>query len=327
MGTIYFLSLAFLISQTPSLQDRERHPLAPSLPVLTRAEEDAIEKVIDRFIQAEMGKAPAAQIEKAKADLYRLGPEAFFLLVEGLNRAANIEASCPSVVLRDKVKQILARSTDADLLTYAKETIGSGVTAARFKSMLADLRVFAMVRRSQVARLGPPPVPVPFNPPSKALSSLSTGDLVAKANSERGLPLQNLLTELAKRKSPEVYQTLGLASSNYDKEVQALARKLLRESLSRLTAEELKGVLKDGRVEVRAAVARTIGERRLPLAAELIELLADDAPEVHQGARQALMTLSNGQDFGPRPEASPGERAAAAQRWREWSSHRFGPSP
>src|SRR5215213_914005 len=78
---------------------RPRNPLAPSLPQTTREEEAKFEKVIDRFILYDTGKLTGAEGKKALEDFHRLGPEAFFALVDGFNRAAGMEASCPSVII------------------------------------------------------------------------------------------------------------------------------------------------------------------------------------------------------------------------------------
>src|SRR5438552_3811265 len=68
--------------------DRPRHPLIPSLPLLSKEENAKLEAVVDRFIQHEIGKLPKSQEKQAKDDLYRLGPEAIFALVDGFNSAA-----------------------------------------------------------------------------------------------------------------------------------------------------------------------------------------------------------------------------------------------
>src|SRR5262245_5150953 len=79
------------------------NPIAPSLPVLTKEQEERIEKVIDRFILFDSGKLPAGQGAKAKADFLALGPEAIPQLIEGLNRAANLQDSCPEVLIARKL--------------------------------------------------------------------------------------------------------------------------------------------------------------------------------------------------------------------------------
>src|SRR5204863_1959519 len=128
---------------------RPRHPLAPSLPVLTEAETARYEAVVERFIEYDTGKVklPKAQGEKAKEDLMRLGPDAIFVLVESFNRAANMEHSCPAVVIGRKIASILRSTDDVDLLNYAKDTIGSEVKARRHMGVVKDLQVACILRK------------------------------------------------------------------------------------------------------------------------------------------------------------------------------------
>src|SRR5438128_805968 len=104
--TLLSFTLAALLAAdtgTPSKAERPRNPLAPSLPQLTDEEEEKIDAVIDRFILYDTGKLKGAEGKKALADFNNLGPEAIFPLIRGLNRAANIESSCPALVIAKKL--------------------------------------------------------------------------------------------------------------------------------------------------------------------------------------------------------------------------------
>src|SRR5688572_22305512 len=79
------------IENTP----RKPHPLAPSLPELSEEEEAKIDAIIDRFIEADTGKLHGPEAKKALQDFHRLGPEATFALIRGMNKAAAIDHSCP----------------------------------------------------------------------------------------------------------------------------------------------------------------------------------------------------------------------------------------
>ena len=50
----------------------------------------------------------------------------------------------------------------------------------------------------------------------------------------------------------------------------------------------------------------------------MIDLLGDSDTEVRAAARDALVRLSRGQDFGPSPDAPTSEREQAQQKWRDW---------
>src|SRR6476659_9771060 len=93
-------------------QDRERHPLAPSLPLLTRDEYKKIDTIIDRFIDYDTGKLKGAEGKKALEDFNKLGSESIFNLIDGLNRTANMEDSCPAVIIAKRVATILRASED-----------------------------------------------------------------------------------------------------------------------------------------------------------------------------------------------------------------------
>src|SRR5205823_4114541 len=72
-------------------QKRERHPFAPSLPLLTEKESEAIDKIIDRFIEVDVGKLKGKEALQATKEFQALGPPAIPNLIDGLNRAANLE--------------------------------------------------------------------------------------------------------------------------------------------------------------------------------------------------------------------------------------------
>src|SRR5437764_5250451 len=75
------------------------HPLAPSLPLLSDAEYMQIEKIIDLLIDYDSGNLPDANGKKILAAFDALGPEAIPPLIEGLNKAGNLQASCPAVII------------------------------------------------------------------------------------------------------------------------------------------------------------------------------------------------------------------------------------
>jgi hypothetical protein len=263
---------------------RKPHPLAPSLPQLTDEEEEAIERIIDRFILFDTGRLRGADGKQALKDFQALGPEAIFVLIRGLNKAAKIDASCPALTIGRKVAGILRASSDLQLLEFARENIGAGVDRTRHAGILRDLRVACMVRKRVVA----------FNNPAsggkkviKPVRSMSVSELAAAVSRERGPRLKVLLGELAQRKGDEV-------------------------------SKVIKKKLKDERVAVRAAAAQVAGMERHHLGGELIGLLSDQSAEVRKAAHQSLVKLNGGTDLGPKPDASSLEREQAVKKWRDW---------
>jgi len=320
MSTITTITLALLLSQTSSSkEERQRHPLAPSLPVLTEKESARYEAIVERFIQYDIGKLPKAEGEKAKDAFMRLPPEAFFVLVEGFNRAANMEQSCPAVVIGKKIASILRSTDDVDLLNFAKDTIGSGVKARRHMGVVKDLQVTCILRKgflqSQNLAAKNAPGTTLTAPLSASIPKMTQADFIAAAKNEQGLKLKAILAEADKRKMMDV---LIIAAARPETEAKEIGQSYLDKHLEQKTAAQLKKLLKHAKPEARAAAAKAIGQRGLHFEKELIESLADENGDVQQSGRRALVQLARGSDFGPQADATFLERAESIRRWREW---------
>lgn len=319
--TFLTLALAAMMSADP---DTPRKPssIAPSLPALTDEEEDKLDAIIDRFIDADTGKLRGDDYKKAVQEFEKLGPEAIPALIRGLNKAAIIEGSCPAVVIAKKLTKMLGATEDRELLEFARENIGAGVGKTRHSAVLQDLRVACMLRKTALARAAKsnPSTTPPATSGSgeKALRSMSVGDLAKAAGSERGPRLKEVLTELETRRGDEAIAALGTAAASYEGDVRDLARGLLEKNLVRQGAGVIKEKTKDDRAEVRAAAARVIGAKGLKLGDELIDLLGDDNAGVREAAHAALVKLGKGADYGPAKDASKEARAEAVKKWRAW---------
>jgi hypothetical protein len=318
--TLLSLALIALLPGEPAGRGettRKPSPLAPSLPELTDAEEDQLDEVIDRFILFDTGKLTGEAGKRAKAEFDRLGPEATFALIRGVNRAAKIESSCPAVIIAKKLSTILTSSNDPLLLDFARENIGIGVERSRHLNVLRDLRVACIMRKRII---GPQTaLTTGSSPGTTPYRSMSIGQLTEAAGTEPPPRKKQILTELSQRRGDEALVALAsVAASTSDKEVKRTAREMLDRGLSRLTVAGVKDKLKDDRAELRASAARVSGTKGYRLNDELIGLLADLEPEVRQAARQALVRLSRGQDFGPDTDADDAGRDKAVRQWRAW---------
>jgi hypothetical protein len=324
MKAIVVLSLLLAYPDGPVYkgQAREPHPLAPSLPKLTPQEEDEFTKIIDRFIEYDIGKLKGAPGQKALADFKALGPEAAFCLLDGLNRAANMEGSCPAVLIAKKLGAIINASKDMVFLDYARDIIGSGVTAKRHQQVLKDLRLACLLRKSALQRAEltggkQPGGGSTAGAKDKSPKTMTVPELVTAVGKTKGDALQTVLIELATRKGDQVVHTLGLVAIRDDKEAAQLAQKLLIEQLAYASVADLKSWLKNGTAAVRAAAAQVIGDKGHRCIDELIAALADADETVRQAARAALVKLAgNLVDHGPVAGASSLEREQAVQRWR-----------
>ena len=289
--------------------------VASSVPRLSKREQAEVERVIDRFIQYETNKLSAREGVKALSDFNTLGPEAVFQLIAGLNRAANIESSCPAVVIGRKLARILGATQDIDLLDFARENIGTGVTARRHMNIIKDLRLGCQLRKAQLQRAN---LLAGFAPGQKGPGQMSVAQLATAAGTERGTRLKAILVELEKRSGEKVLNTLGIAATSYEPDVKQLAHGLLVKHLTRRGGKTLRDALKADQAQVRLAAAQVVGSKRLMYGQELIDLLKDADAGVRQAARQALVQLSRGADYGPEPTAGETERADAVRQWQTW---------
>jgi hypothetical protein len=324
--TLLSLTLLALLPGEPTGRGetpRQPSPFAPSLPQLTDAEEDKLDDIIERFIQSDTGKLKGEAGKQAKAEFDRLGADATFALIRGLNRAAKIESSCPAVIIARKLHTILLGTRDPALLDFARENIGIGVERSRHMGVLKDLRVVCIVRKRSLGSQAS--LSTGSSPGSNPYRSMTVPQLAEAAGSERGPRQKQIVLELSKRRGDDALAALAsVAAVSSDKEMKQLARDQLDKVLSSVTVAVLKEKLKDDRAEIRAAAARVAGNKGYRLSDELIDLLGEEEPEVRQAARQALVRLSRGVDYGPGRDADEAGRALAMRQWRAWWSKQGG---
>src|SRR5262249_30219301 len=130
--TPLLLTLALVCGADESDKPRKPSGIAPSLRALTRAEEDKLDAVIDRFIQADTGRLRGLEAIKATRDFEKLGSAAIPALIRGLNRAAKINHSCPVLTISEKLTKLLGGCQDPTLLEFARDEIGAGVGRTRY---------------------------------------------------------------------------------------------------------------------------------------------------------------------------------------------------
>jgi hypothetical protein len=302
--------LALVLAAEPATKDEPRkpHPLAPSIPLLTIAEEDKLDDVIDRFMKFDTGQLRGEEGRKAQLEFEKLGPEAIPALIRGLNRAAEMDHSCPALVISTKLRKMLLASNDAQLLEYARDNIGAGVGRSRHGGRLQDLRVACMLRQNALARRSP----------EIMLRTMSVAELSQAAEKEKGQRLKLVLTELEQRRGPEVLAQLSTVVKNGDKDVRVFAGELMERNLGRQKPEVLKLALKDPDAEIRKATIRVIVSKVPSLGGELIDRLTDLQTDVREAAHEALVKLNKGVDLGPKAEVNGTDLEQAQQRWRTW---------
>jgi len=320
-ATFLSLVLTGLVSAGESTDTaRKQSAIAPSLHELTDDEEAELDRIIDRFIDGDIGKLRGEDAKKARQEFDKLGQDAIPALIRGLNKAAKIEGSCPATIIGKKLSTMLGSTEDSELLEFARENIGSGVSRTRHSGLLHEMRVACMLRKGELARRGvSEKTPATLTTTEKPPRSMTVSELAEAAGKDRGPRLKEVLNELGKRKGPEVVSALGTAAASYADDTRQLARDLLERTLRRESQEFVKDRLTDDRAEVRAMAARVAADKGWKFGKEIIELLGEDAEaSVRDAAHQALVKMNKGKDLGPDGKATTAEKAEAVARWREW---------
>jgi hypothetical protein len=150
------LSLTLLLQTDPTKPPSEGEskakpsPFAPSLRDLSETEEKKLDAIVDRFIEADLGKLTGVEGDRAKDEFRNLGPDAFFALVRGLNKSAKIDMKCPAVLIAQKLNAQISKSNDVELLQYARENVGAGVGETKHGTVLKQLKLNATLRQNAV---------------------------------------------------------------------------------------------------------------------------------------------------------------------------------
>ena len=82
--------------------------------------------------------------------------------------------------------------------------------------------------------------------------------------------------------------------------------------------DELCKQLREGPPLLRLIALRVISRRRVPVEKDLIEVLDDPDKSIRQAAREALVRIARGTDFGPSLTATKRDVAQSIDRWRDW---------
>jgi HEAT repeat protein len=125
----------------PKITDTRPIPLPVSIPQSGKSEQDRYNYIVDRFIEYDIGRLRGREGQKALEDFQRLDADSIPALVRGVNKAANIQSSCPIYVIVGRLRQLLMTTEDPAVLASAVENLGKGVPpGAPYGQMLAPLR-------------------------------------------------------------------------------------------------------------------------------------------------------------------------------------------
>ncbi|MFQ3649814.1 MAG: hypothetical protein SNJ75_05725 [Gemmataceae bacterium] len=307
------LSIAFA-DQTPTTAPKPTTTpksswIAPSLPATTKDQERAWDEIIDRFILADTGKLRGAEAKAAQEAFEQLGEAAIPALLRGLNKAAEINHSCPVLMITKKLQPLLLKSQDPVLLEFARDELQGKAQRSVHATTLENLRVQLLLRRNALERLPLPPA---------WLAKIDSTGLNQLSMAERGERRKVVLNELAKREDREAMLGLARLAAINDRAIQPLARKGLDQQVARQSLSGLRELLSDANPEIRKAAIRVAGKNR-DLIRYVIERVADDRADVRSEARQVLQHFSQGKvDFGPAPGANKIAQQKALKDWQAW---------
>ena len=296
---LFWIVLFLIPNQVEGNKTQKMSSIAPSLPALTSEQEDHLDEIIDRFIQYDTGKLRGVEGQKALKEFEKLGTEAIPALIRGLNRAANIDHSCPVLVISKKLHKMLMSSDDPQLLDFAHDEIGAGVNKGTHGRVLADIRVQCLLRKNMLLR------ETSRNP--RSFSTVTTPNLIKASESEKGQKLRIVLEELKGRKGgPEIMVALAKATTNSDESVSRLAVGFLDQRMSKQTISQIRESLSEDSIEIRKSAIR-VAVKIPELVPDVIRLLSSTETEIQEYAHTALKNLKGGMDLGNDPD-----------KWMDW---------
>ena len=309
----YLLLILLIMGQTvPITGKREPNPLAPSLPLLSDAEEARYDKIVNQFIKYDLGQLPGAEGLKAKNDFLKLTSESIPALFRGLQISSKLEHSCPVAMISQKLKSFLLKSEDDELLDFARDELTSALEGSRHAPLLQDMRLGVTLRR-KVVLANKPAVP-------KWLLSMTVAEMLKSLQEEDNQQKHKLMAqELGRRGDHESLQGLGLFAVSFYPEVKEPSIKLLQEKMRKLKIGEMQEFLKDTNPLLRQKAAEAMGNLKATKGAEdLVPLLSDSNAGVQKAVREALVKIGAGKDFGPIDFSNSESVRKSQSEWKRW---------
>ena len=309
----YLLLILLIMGQTvPITGKREPNPLAPSLPLLSDAEEARYDKIVNQFIKYDLGQLPGAEGLKAKNDFLKLTSESIPALFRGLQISSKLDHSCPVAMISQKLKSFLLKSEDDELLDFARDELTSALEGSRHAPLLQDMRLGVTLRR-KVVLANKPAVP-------KWLLSMTVAEMLKSLQEEENQQKHKLMAqELGRRGDHESLQGLGLFAVSFYPEVKEPSIKLLQEKMRKLKIGEMQEFLKDTNPLLRQKAAEAMGNLKATKGAEdLVPLLSDSNAGVQKAVREALVKIGAGKDFGPIDFSNSESVRKSQSEWKRW---------
>ena len=296
---------------------RKPHPLAPSLNQLTSEEEDKLDDVINRFIRADAGMSKSDEAKQAQRDFDALGRDAIPALIRGLNRAAQLDHSCPTLMIAKKLSRMLAASDDQKLLEFGAMRLAP-VNARQTRRRFGGV-AHAMSDTQELPRPLHAAADHYHRSANPAQDAAHSDDRRVDCSGTRARRhrTQDTLGRTGPCKGPEVLLGFSTIIQGNDLETQQYVRGLMDKYLAKQTNAFIKEKLKDKDVEVRRAALRAAA-KSAAFIPNLIDALGDDQAEVREESHQGLLKWRKGEDFGPAADADKQQIQDAQAKWRAW---------
>jgi hypothetical protein len=292
----------------------------------TPQERARYDKIVDEFIQYDVGQLRGEAGRQANARFQSLeDPKAIPSLVRGAINASQIRASCPIIMISNKLGGLLRATKDPRLLQHALDYLKPTGPEAPYGTYLNNLRQIANEEYRKTTGQAPA-TPTELRGGGTAsqlrrsrlqLDDWTCDDLVEAVAEVEGTELLQVLAELKDRKGSVYTEALADAIATVDEDIKPIARGLLATRLTRMTDRTLKAKMKSPDAEVRAAAALAIGYKGSPLYRELAAAMRDGNLLVAQNGRDVLEKML-GEDLGPKDGASGVEWYQASKRWEQW---------
>jgi hypothetical protein len=213
-----------------------------------------------------------------------------------------------------RLDSLVRESSDPSMIQYVITHLGEGVPPpSRYTSHMQKWReehrlYLTLLLWDPVRTLSSP---LRYGVKSPALKQMQ----------ERQQAYQKMLRKAEQQAAlKNLLQALAIEQIKQNEILAQMLRDLVKEKPDVITEK-----LKDEQPLVRWLAAHAAGRKRLPVEDKLIDLFADAYPQVREAARQALVRISRGNDFGPAQNANAKQVTQASQTWRQW--HRWQDPP
>jgi HEAT repeat protein len=225
-ATLLLTTVTVLLAQTPNAKAEPAKP-KPSLlddapKIVNNLDETDRDKIVDRFIQFDIGKLRGTAGAEAHAAFQKLDARALPALARGLSRASQMEASCPALVIAARMRSLLSTTDDPKVLEYCQKTIALG---GYHRQAVAGVRAEVTER----------------------LAAIQKGQTAAQKARD------NLVRNLAAKAEPDLKEAL----KDENPEVRWAAVRVINGKQLRY-AEELIAVLDDANEDVRIAAHQAL---------------------------------------------------------------------